>query len=78
MHQAINLWIGSADHFVVRRVSGGRVQAWKSALDTLRSHRWDLLQMGAFLTGCLIVFNLPYFPAYQRGLDSDHDGYGCE
>jgi hypothetical protein len=52
----------------VNRVSGGKVQAWRAALESLRDHRWHLLQLGAFLAGCVVIFNLSYFPAYERGL----------
>ena len=51
-----------------KRFSAGGVQAWRAALAELRRHRRDLLFALPVFVGLLVAANLPWWPAYERGL----------
>lgn len=51
-----------------KRVSAGGVEAWRAAFTELRRHRRDLLYALPGFVGFLVVVNLPWLPAYERGL----------
>ncbi len=51
-----------------KRVSAGGVEAWRAALTEMRRQRRDLLFAPPVFVGLLVVVNLPWIPAYERGL----------
>jgi hypothetical protein len=51
-----------------RRVSGGRIQAWRSVLGDARRHRRHLASVGAAVAVGVVLVNVPLLPAYERGL----------
>lgn len=52
------------------RVNGGRVEAWKAALDHLKINRGPVARLAGVLLGSAVVINLPFVPgtAFMRGL----------
>ena len=52
----------------MKRFSAGGVKAWEEALTELRRHRRDLLLALPVFVGLLVASNIPWVPAYERGL----------
>jgi hypothetical protein len=53
-----------------QRLDGGRLEAWKAALDHLRENRALVAQVAGVVLGSAVVINLPFVPGntYIRGL----------
>jgi hypothetical protein len=53
---------------IMKRVAGGRLQVWRAARAEIARSRRDLAMLGGFAVLWCVFFNLPWIPAYERGL----------
>lgn len=53
---------------MARRVSGGRLVLWREVLDELVGMRRELILPGIAAIVIIVILNLPWWPAYERGL----------